>query len=76
MKVHIKDWDEAVGAALADSENWFVEDDNDKFAHKVCEILSDSELEKKIGTKAREFILENFSWNVAREQFEKLLGDK
>ena len=57
-------------------EDWFVEDDNDKFAHKVCEILSDSELEKKIGTKAREFILENFSWNVAREQFEKLLRDK
>ena len=28
MKVRIKDWDEAVRAALADSEDWFVEDDN------------------------------------------------
>ena len=28
MKVRIKDWDDAVKAALADSEDWFVEDDN------------------------------------------------
>ena len=28
MKARIKDWDEAVRAALADIENWFVEDDN------------------------------------------------
>ena len=28
MKVHIKDWDEAVRAALADSEDWFIEDDS------------------------------------------------
>lgn len=28
MKVRIKDWDEAVRAALADSENWYVEDDS------------------------------------------------
>ena len=26
MKVRIKDWDDAVKAALADSEDWFVED--------------------------------------------------
>ena len=28
MKVRIKNWDEAVRAALADSENWFIEDDS------------------------------------------------
>ena len=28
MKVRIKDWDEAVRAALADSENWFIGDDS------------------------------------------------
>lgn len=28
MKVRIKDWDEAVRAALADSENWYVKDDS------------------------------------------------
>lgn len=28
MKVRIKDWDEAVKAALADSENWDVEDNS------------------------------------------------
>ena len=28
MKVRIKNWDDAVKAALADSEDWFVEDDN------------------------------------------------
>ena len=28
MKVRIKDWDEAVRAALADSEDWAVEDDS------------------------------------------------
>ena len=28
MKVRIKDWDEAVRAASADSEDWFIEDDN------------------------------------------------
>lgn len=28
MKVRIKDWDDAVKSALADSENWYVEDDS------------------------------------------------
>lgn len=28
MKVRIKDWDDAVKAALADDEDWYVEDDN------------------------------------------------
>ena len=28
MKVRIKDWDDAVKAALADSKDWFVGDDN------------------------------------------------
>lgn len=28
MKVRIKDWDDAVKAALADSDNWHVEDDS------------------------------------------------
>lgn len=28
MKVRIKNWDDAVKAALTDSENWFIEDDS------------------------------------------------
>ena len=28
MKARIKDWDDAVKSALADSENWYVEDDS------------------------------------------------
>lgn len=28
MRVRIKDWDDAVKAALADSENWYVEDNS------------------------------------------------
>ena len=28
MKVRIKDWNDAVKSALADSENWYVEDDS------------------------------------------------
>ena len=28
MKVRIKDWDDAIRAALADSEDWFIKDDN------------------------------------------------
>ena len=28
MKVRIKDWDDAVKSALADNENWYVEDDS------------------------------------------------
>ena len=31
MKVRIKDWDEAVRAALADSENWFIGGDDNIF---------------------------------------------
>ena len=36
MKVRIKNWDDAVKAALADSEDWFVEDDNIFFIGCTC----------------------------------------
>lgn len=56
-----------------DKVDWYVEDNSEKFADCVLEILNNNELQSKIAENARNYILNNFTWNVARQRFEKLL---
>lgn len=67
----------SIGAENIDAKNesdWFVADDNEEFAEKVCLLLEHKNLRRKIGNNGCKFINDNFTWNVARNQFELLLN--
>lgn len=66
----------SVGSENIDAINgkdWFIADSDDYFASKVVDILQDHELEKSLSINSRSFIMSNFTWSVAKEQFEKVL---
>lgn len=58
--------------AISGSE-WIVADDNDDFAEQVVSLLQDDEKRVLIGKRASEFIQHYFTWDVARNQFQKIL---
>lgn len=54
-------------------KDWFIADSDEDFASKVVHILQDEELEKLLSVNSRDFIMSNFTWDVAKEQFEMIL---
>ena len=67
-----------IGAENIDAKNeidWFVADDNEAFAQKICTLLDDKALRNRIGNNGSRFINDNFTWDVARNQFESLLNE-
>ena len=68
----------SVGAENINAVNgkdWFIADLDEEFASKVVDILQDQALEEILSVNARKFIMSNFSWNAAREQFESMLKE-
>lgn len=68
------------GIDAVNGEQIFVEDDPQKFACRVIELLKNVELGKKIGCSAGKFVREKYSWNsvVARMDriAEAIAGEK
>lgn len=58
-----------------DGKDWFIADSNIDFADKVVDVLQNIELEKSLSVNARDFILSHFTWDIAKEQFEKVLRE-
>lgn len=58
-----------------DGKDWLIADSNIDFANKVVNVLQDKELENFLSVNARDFILSHFTWNIAKEQFEKVLKE-
>lgn len=56
--------------------DWYVEDDSMEFANCILKILSDEKLQNDISFNARNYILKNFTWQVAKDNFEILLNMK
>lgn len=68
----------SIGAENIDAineEEWLVVDDKKEFAEKVVELLKNDKRRVQIGKKGSEFITINFTWEVAKKQFEKILID-
>ncbi len=67
----------SIGAENIDAKNgeeWFVADTDYEFAEKVIKILKNNKLEQACSSAARKYILNTFTWNVAKERFEKILN--
>ena len=54
--------------------DWFVEDKYSEFANCILNILNNQKLQNDISTCARKYILNNFTWEVAKNNFENLLN--
>lgn len=68
----------SIGAENINAEDgkcWIVQDDNQAFADAVVEILKNQKLQNELGKNASDFIRENYTWNVTRKLFEKMLCD-
>lgn len=55
-----------------EGEEWLIADEKLDFSEKVIEILNNDKKRIEIGKNGSEFIRNNFTWDVAKEQFEKL----
>ena len=56
-------------------ESIFVEDHPREFAQRVVELLRDKELRDRIGTNARDFVKERFSWSQVVQRMDVLSKD-
>lgn len=66
---------EGLKDAIKDRRNGFlVESGNaEKWVYKINEILADDNLRKKFGEKARQFVIENYSWDkISRKYLEEI----
>jgi glycosyltransferase involved in cell wall biosynthesis len=53
----------------------FMADDPEQFAARVCELLENDELATKMGTMAREVVVNSFSWDAFGEMYDKIYQD-
>lgn len=66
----------SIGAENIDAENekeWIVEDNPREFSRAVTKLLTDKNLQSKMGEDASKFINANYTWNVTKKKFEELL---
>lgn len=65
-----------IGAENIDAENmqeWIVVDNSDEFAESVVKLLEDDAFRHYIGEGGNKFINQNYTWNVTKNKFDKLL---
>lgn len=65
-----------IGAENIDAANgkeWFIEDNDIKYAERICQLFENDALRIQMGEAGKKFVKENFSWNTARKAFEEVL---
>ena len=63
--------DEAIGAAKEHA--LLIAEDQDTFAQAICHLLANPEEIQRLGTKAREFVSGNYSWEMKNKALDGLL---
>lgn len=69
----------SIGAENIDAKSgidWYVKDDPKEFAEDVLKILKNEMLRNSISSNARNYILNNFTWEIAKNRFENLLNKR
>ena len=64
----------AIGAE--DGKNILIADNKDEFYYSISKILHDPILEQSIGEEGRRFILENYNWDIQKENILKIFKTK
>jgi sugar transferase (PEP-CTERM/EpsH1 system associated) len=60
------------GIDVTDGENILIADAPSEFTEKIITLFKDEKLREKIGSKAREFIVKNYTWQKTADMFEKV----
>lgn len=63
------------GIGAEPGRDLFVEDNPERFANRIIELLNDRILREKIGKAGRKFVEEWYNWNRAFERLENLLKE-
>jgi len=58
-----------------DGHDWLIADSDDDFAEAVIDILTNSDKRILMGKNASRFIYENFTWEVAKNEWKRLLDN-
>ncbi|AYD39328.1 glycosyltransferase [Clostridium fermenticellae] len=62
----------AEGIGLENYENVIIQDDPNKFAKAVCELVADNGLYNRIAKNAKEFVMNNYDWNVQMKSWKNV----
>jgi glycosyltransferase involved in cell wall biosynthesis len=65
----------AEGLPLEHEKHIFFEDEADKFASRVIQLLRNAEDRNKIGISAKEYVTENFAWAQVSQKFADICRD-
>lgn len=58
-----------------DGKEWLIADDNAEFAKQTCMLLCNDDAAKTIARNGSEFISNNFTWEAAKNAWERLLNN-
>jgi glycosyltransferase involved in cell wall biosynthesis len=61
--------------ASTDTKNILIANEAHQFSIECIRLLSDEKLRANVGNSAREFIRENHSWDIIKEQYINVYGD-
>ncbi|KHD35746.1 glycosyl transferase [Clostridium acetobutylicum] len=67
----------SIGAEGMDAENYkdmIIEDDEEKFAEAVLRLISDKELYNKICSNGKEFVRNNYDWNIKMKSWNEVFN--
>lgn len=66
------------GINITNGENIIIADNPEDFAKHVIELLNDKQMRERIGTNARRFVVNNYSWekmtNMLNNAFKEIVG--
>ena len=68
----------SIGAENINAKNkvdWYVTDDSKEFARYVINILNSTEIQNDLSVNARNYILNNFTWIVAKKKFTEVFKE-
>lgn len=60
------------GINAREGETIFVEDEPDRFAQRILQLLKDDNLRRELGNRARRFVQQNYRWNLVLNRIEEI----
>ena len=65
----------AEGIDVADGQNIFIEDEEEKFAQRIVEVLATEPLRSKVVLNAKNLVMEKYDWSVVLKELERVYSE-
>lgn len=63
----------AENISATNKKDWYITDNDEEFANYVLEIMKNDKLRIDIGNNGAEYVNRNFTWDLAKKEFKKIL---